>query len=45
MGNELMETATPSQELVTGTLRDRSINLDAQLTKTVYDGLTLDEVL
>ena len=45
MWNELMESATPSQELMASTLRDRRVYLDAELAETINDGLTLDEVL
>ena len=45
MGNEFVETATPGQELMTGALGDGGIYLDAKLTQTVDDGLTLDEVV
>ena len=40
-----MESTTPCQELVSGTLRNRGVNLDAQLTQTIDDRLTLDEVV
>ena len=40
-----MESATPSQELMTCALRDRRVNLDAKLTETVNDRLAVDEVV
>lgn len=45
MGNELMETATPGEELMAGAFGDGGVDLDAKLTQTVDDGLTLDEVV
>ena len=45
MRNELVETTTPGQELMTSTLRNRRINLDTKATQAVNDGLTLDKVL
>ena len=45
MRNELMEAATPGEELMTCALRDRRVNLDAKLTETVNDRLTVDEVV
>jgi hypothetical protein len=43
--DELVESATPGQELMAGTLRDRAVYLDTEATQTVNDGLALDEVL
>jgi hypothetical protein len=45
MRDKLVETATPGQELMAGTLRDRAVYLDAEATQAVHDGLALDEVL
>ena len=45
MGNELVETATPGEELMAGAFGDGGVDLDAKLTQTVDDGLTLDEVI
>ena len=45
MRDKLVETATPGQELMAGTLRDRAVYLDAKTTQAVNNGLTLDEVL
>ena len=45
MWDKLMKTSAPRQELMTCTLRDRAVHLDAELTETVNDRLTLDEVL
>ena len=45
MRDKLMEATAPSQELMTGTLRDRRVYLDAETAQTVDNLLTLDEVL
>ena len=45
MWNELMEAATPGEELMTCALRDRRVNLDAKLTEAINDRLTIDEVV
>jgi hypothetical protein len=45
MRNELMQTTTPCKELVASTLRNRRVDLNAKFAQTVYDRLTLDEVL
>ena len=45
MWYELVESATPGEELMACALRDRGIDLDAELTEGIDDGLALDEVV
>ena len=45
MGDELMKSTTPGEELVAGALRDRGVDLDAHLTETVDNRLAIDEVV
>ena len=45
VGNELMESATPGQELVGCAWRLAGVDLDAQLAQLTYDVAALNEVL
>ena len=45
MRDELMESATPGQELVGSTFRLLALDLDTHLLQALYDVTTLDEVL
>jgi hypothetical protein len=42
--DELMEAATPSEELMSCTLGYRTVDLDTQFAETVNNRLTLDEI-
>lgn len=45
VGNELMESATPGQELMAGASRLAAVHLDTHLAQLLHDVTALDEVV